>query len=160
VIEIGSPFPLFALPADSGKTVACTDLAGKPFVLFFYPKDDTESCTRENQEFSALAGKFKKAGVRVFGVSPDSVKKHGKFRDKYQLKLPLLADADRTLIEALGLWVEKHLYGRAYMGVERTTYLVDADGRLAQVWSKVRVPGHAAEVFAAAKALGVSQSVA
>jgi thioredoxin-dependent peroxiredoxin len=156
VIDIGSAFPAFELPADNGKLLCTADLAGKPCVVFFYPKDDTTSCTRENQEFSALLGQFKKAGVRLIGVSPDTVKSHCAFRDKFTLKVPLLADPDRVLIDALGLWVEKQMYGRAYLGLERTTYLVDGNGQVVNVWRKVKTPGHAAEVLAAAKSLAAN----
>ncbi len=153
MIDAGSTFPSFELPADDGKTIGSKVLAGKPYVIYFYPKDDTSGCTLEGQEFSALAPKFQAAGARVIGVSPDSVKSHCKFRDKYELKVTLAADEDRTLIGALGLWVDKQMYGKVYQGVERTTYLVDGKGKVAQVWSKVKVPEHAAEVLTAVKAL-------
>ncbi len=154
MIEAGSTFPMFELAADNGKTIGSKDLAGKPYVIYFYPKDDTSSCTLEGQEFTALMPKFKAAGARIIGVSPDSIKSHCKFRDKYELKFTLASDEERTLIEKLGLWVDKQMYGKVYKGVERTTYLVDGKGKVVRVWSKVKVPEHAAEVLAAAKALG------
>ena len=153
MIDKGVTFPAFELPADDGKMITSKDLAGKPYVIYFYPKDDTSGCTLEGQDFSALMPKFKAAGARVIGVSPDSVKSHCKFRDKYELKVTLAADEDRVLIKALGLWVDKQMYGKVYQGVERTTYLVDGKGKVAQVWQKVKVPEHAAEVLAAAKLL-------
>jgi thioredoxin-dependent peroxiredoxin len=153
VIEAGSTFPKFDLPTDDGKTIGSKDLAGKPYVIYFYPKDDTSGCTLEGQEFTALMPKFDALGARVVGVSPDTIKSHCKFRDKYELTVTLAADEQRTLIEALGLWVDKQMYGKVYKGVERTTYLVDGKGKIAQVWPKVKVPGHAGEVLAAAKAL-------
>jgi thioredoxin-dependent peroxiredoxin len=151
MISEGSSFPAFDLPADDGKTVSSADLGGKPYVIYFYPKDDTTGCTLEAQEFTVLLPKFKAAKTRVLGVSPDTVAKHCKFRDKYELSVTLLADVERALIEKLGLWVEKQMYGKAYMGVERTTFLVDGTGNVARVWSKVSPPGHAAEVLAAVK---------
>jgi peroxiredoxin Q/BCP len=122
--------------------------------VFFYPKDDTPGCTVENQDFSALAPQFEKAGVALLGVSKDPPKKHGKFIAKYGLTAPLASDAEENgLSDALGIWTEKSMYGRTYMGMLRTTYLVGADGRIAQVWDKVKVKGHAAEVLEAAKTL-------
>ncbi|MEK1888303.1 MAG: peroxiredoxin, partial [Phyllobacterium sp.] len=120
--------------------------------LYFYPKDDTSGCTQEAIEFSALRSQFEAIGAIVIGMSPDPVKKHDKFKTKHDLKVDLVADEDKTIIETYGLWVEKSMYGRKYMGVERTTFLIDANGRIAKVWNKVKVPGHAAEVLEAAKA--------
>jgi peroxiredoxin Q/BCP len=123
-------------------------------VLFFYPKDDTPGCTIENKDFSALAGEFEKAGAALLGVSKDPPKKHAKFAAKHGLAAPLASDAESSgLADALGIWVEKSMYGRTYMGMERTTYLVDADGRIARVWRKVKVKGHAEEVLTAAREL-------
>ncbi len=153
MIEAGKPFPPFELPADNGKTIGSKDLVGKPYVIYFYPKDGTSGCTLEGQAFSALLPKFTALGVRVIGVSPDSVKSHCKFRDKHDLKVALAADEDRALIESLGIWVDKQMYGKVYKGVERTTYLVDGKGKVEQIWGKVKVPEHAAEVLAAAKML-------
>lgn len=150
MIAVGDPCPDFSLTDDSSGTVTLADLAGKPFVLFFYPKDDTSGCTQEAVAFSGLLPQFEAAGVRVIGVSPDSVKSHAKFRDKHQLSVTLLSDEEKTLLDAAGVWVEKSMYGRKYMGVERTTLLVDGQRRVAAVWPKVKVPGHADEVLKAA----------
>jgi thioredoxin-dependent peroxiredoxin len=151
MIAIGERCPDFSLPDDRGGTVTLGDFAGKPLVLFFYPKDDTTGCTQEAVEFSALRGAFDEAGVALLGVSPDPVKSHAKFRDKHGLAVRLLSDEVKTLLEACGVWVEKSMYGRRYMGVERTTVLVDENGRVAAVWPKVKVPGHAEEVLTVAK---------
>jgi len=151
---IGDPVPDIALETPEGGTVRVSDFAGKKLVLFFYPKDDTPGCTTENQDFTALADEFAAAGVVLLGISKDSPARHSKFIAKYGLKAPLASDvAEGGLSDALGIWAEKQNYGRSYMGMVRTTLLVDADGRIAQVWSKVKVKGHAAEVLAAAKAL-------
>jgi len=123
-------------------------------VLYFYPKDDTSGCTAEAKDFSCLAPEFRKAGVEVIGVSPDSLVSHQKFHKKYDLAVRLAADADKAVANAYGVWVEKSMYGRKYMGVERSTFLIDKKGRIAKSWRKVKVPGHAEEVLAAAKALG------
>ena len=123
---------------------------GGPLVLYFYPKDDTSGCTREAQDFTALAGDFAKAGVRVVGLSRDPMKKHDKFIAKYELKVPLASDEDGRISEAFGTWVEKSMYGRKYMGMERSTFLIDADGKVVRAWRKVKVPGHAEEVLKAA----------
>lgn len=129
------------------------DLAGSPYVLFAYPKDDTSGCTTEAIDFSGLKPEFDAIGVSVVGISPDSAKKHDKFITKHELGLPLLADEEKTVLQALGVWKEKSMYGRKYMGVERSTFLVDGKGKVAQVWRKVSVPGHAAEVLEAARKL-------
>ena len=123
---------------------------GQPLVLYFYPKDDTSGCTREAQDFTELAGDFAKAGLKVVGLSRDPMKKHDKFIAKYELKVPLASDEDGTISDAFGTWVEKSMYGRKYMGMERATYLIGADGRVLKAWRKVKVPGHAAEVLKAA----------
>ena len=120
-----------------------------PLVLYFYPKDDTSGCTREAQDFTALAGDFAKAGARVVGVSRDPMKKHEKFIDKYELKVPLVSDEEGRISDAFGTWVEKSMYGRKYMGMARSTFLIDRDGRVARAWRKVKVSGHAAEVLKA-----------
>jgi thioredoxin-dependent peroxiredoxin len=120
---------------------------GGPLVLYFYPKDDTSGCTREAQDFTALAGDFAKAGARVVGISRDPMKKHDKFIAKYELKVPLASDEDGAISDAFGTWVEKSMYGRKYMGMERSTFLIGKDGRVARAWRKVKVPGHAAEVL-------------
>ena len=125
---------------------------GQPLVLYFYPKDDTSGCTREAQDFPELAGEFAKAGVKVIGLSRDPMKKHDKFIAKYDLKVPLASDEDGAISDAFGTWVEKSMYGRKYMGMERATYLIGADGRVQKAWRKVKVPGHATEVLKAARA--------
>ena len=123
---------------------------GQPLVLYFYPKDDTSGCTREAQDFTELAADFAKAGVKVVGLSRDPMKKHDKFIAKYELKVPLASDEGGAISDAFGTWVEKSMYGRKYMGMERATYLIGADGRVLKAWRKVKVPGHAAEVLKAA----------
>ncbi|MDO8913049.1 MAG: peroxiredoxin [Phenylobacterium sp.] len=150
VIE-GAEAPDFELAGADGP-IRLADYAGKAVVLYFYPKDDTTGCTKEAQEFSALAADFAKAGVSVVGVSKDSLKSHAKFTAKYGLAVPLGADPEGAVIERYGSWVEKNMYGRAYMGIERSTFLIK-DGRLTRIWRKVKVPGHAAEVLKAAQSL-------
>ena len=147
----GAPAPDFALETADGP-VRLADFKGKTLVLYFYPKDDTTGCTKEAQEFSALAPEFAKAGVALIGVSKDSLKAHQKFTTKYDLKLPLGSDPEGKVVEAYGSWVEKSLYGRKYMGIDRSTFLIQ-DGVVRRIWRKVKVAGHAAEVLAAAKAL-------
>ena len=153
MIEDGDKAPDFELPTDAGEALKLSRLEGKPVVLYFYPKDDTSGCTAEAKDFSKLAPDFRRAGVEVIGVSPDSVASHAKFRKKYDLAVGLAADTDKAVANAYGVWVEKSMYGRKYMGVERSTFLIDAKGHIAKSWRKVKVPGHAAEVLAAAKAL-------
>lgn len=150
---IGQPAPSFTLPRDGGTNVTLADYAGQIVVLYFYPKDDTPGCTTEAIDFSAEAEAFAKAGAVVLGVSRDTVKKHEKFRDKYGLKVALLTDEDGAVCEAYGVWVEKSMYGRSYMGIERTTFLIGRDGKIARVWDKVKVKDHAAEVLAAVSGL-------
>ncbi|HEY0053142.1 MAG TPA: thioredoxin-dependent thiol peroxidase [Caulobacteraceae bacterium] len=149
----GDLAPDFDLEADGGGRVSLADLKGAPAVVYFYPKDDTPGCTSEAQQFTELAGEFRKAGVRVVGVSKDTAKKHDKFKAKYGLDLTLAADADGAMCEAWGVWVEKTLYGRQYMGIERATFLLDREGRIARAWRKVKVKDHAADVLEAARAL-------
>jgi thioredoxin-dependent peroxiredoxin len=127
---------------------------GRPLVLYFYPKDDTSGCTKEAQDFTLLVEDFTKAGVSVVGLSRDPMKKHDKFIAKYDLKVPLASDEDGAFSDAFGTWVEKSMYGRKYMGMERATYLIDGDGRVLKAWRKVKVPGHAEEVLEAARAAG------
>ena len=129
------------------------DFKGQKLVLYFYPKDDTSGCTREAQDFTALAEEFESAGTWILGVSKDDAKKHAKFIAKYDLKVPLATDPDGSVCEAFGTWVEKSMYGRKYMGIDRATFLVDRDGVIKRVWRKVKVPGHAEEVLAAAREL-------
>lgn len=157
-LTTGQAFPSFDLPADDGSRVTGEALRGKPFVLFFYPKDDTSGCTLEALDFTALSKDFAATGVPVYGVSPDPVDKHCRFRDKHGLQVPLLADEEHALLEAAGVWVQKSMYGKTYMGVERTTVLVDAEGRIHRVWPKVKVDGHAKEVLAEAKQLAGAEA--
>ncbi len=152
-ITQGSKAPPFTLPATDGRTVSLEGLKGRKVVLYFYPKDDTSGCTREAQDFQALRQDFAAAETEIIGVSPDSLKSHDKFRAKYGLDFVLASDEAKTMLEAYGVWVEKSMYGRKYMGVERTTVLIDRDGTIAQVWPKVKVQGHAEEVLKAAQAL-------
>lgn len=152
-LDIGSKAPDFTLPRDGGGTITLSGLRGNPVILYFYPKDDTSGCTQEAIEFSGLKPQFEKLGAKVIGMSPDPVKKHDKFKTKHDLKVELVADEDKAIIESYGLWVEKSMYGRKYMGVERTTFLIDSDGKIAKVWNKVKVPGHAAEVLEATRVL-------
>jgi thioredoxin-dependent peroxiredoxin len=155
-VQDGDKAPDFELPTESGETVRLAKLikaGGKSVVVYFYPKDDTSGCTAEAKDFTRLAADFKKAGVEVIGISPDSPESHQKFASKYDLKVRLAADADKAVANAYGVWVEKSMYGRKYMGVERSTFLIDKAGRIARSWRKVKVTGHADEVLAAAKAL-------
>ena len=152
-LVLGAEMPEFELPSDAGGLVSLSGLKGRHAVLFFYPKDDTSSCTQESADFSALLAEFGSLGVFVAGVSPDSVKKHGRFRAKHGLTVTLLSDEAKALIPACGLWVEKSMYGHKYMGVERTTLLIDPAGKIAGVWEKVKVPGHAGEVLGAVRQL-------
>jgi peroxiredoxin Q/BCP len=149
-LDTGDTAPALDLATDGGGRTAIT---GRKAVVYFYPKDDTSGCTKEGQEFTALAADFAAAGVEVIGVSKDSVASHAKFRSKYDLGVTLASDPDGAACEAWGVWVEKSMYGRKYMGIERATFLVGADGRIARAWHKVKVPGHAAEVLAAARGL-------
>ena len=153
--DVGDPMPEVALTGADGRPVRLSDFRGKPLVVFFYPKDDTPGCTTENKDFSELAPEFARAGVALLGVSKDPPARHAKFTAKHGLTAPLASDAEADgLAESLGIWVEKSLYGRTYMGMERTTYLVDGAGRIARAWRKVKVKGHAAEVLEAARTLG------
>ncbi len=152
-LRIGDVAPDFTLPRDGGETIRLSDFRGRSLVVYFYPKDDTPGCTTEAIDFTALAGEFEKAGAVVIGISPDPVKKHDKFVAKHDLSIPLAADEERHAIEAYGAWQEKSLYGRRYMGVERSTFLIDPEGRIARVWPKVKVKGHAQEVLAAVREL-------
>ena len=149
----GNTAPDFTLADQSGKSVQLSKLKGKTVVVYFYPKDDTSGCTLEAKDFSSLAGSFKTAGATVIGISPDSSASHQKFIAKHELGLQLLADEEKKAAAAYGVWVEKSMYGKTYMGVERSTFLIDKSGRIAQSWRKVKVPGHAEEVLAAVKVL-------
>jgi thioredoxin-dependent peroxiredoxin len=153
MVTVGDPVPDVAFEGPEGGPVTLKAWAGKPLVLYFYPKDDTSGCTKEAQDFTELAPEFAAAGVALLGVSKDSPKKHKAFTEKYGLKVPLGTDAEGALLEAFGAWVEKSMYGRKYMGIDRSTFLIGKDGRIAREWRKVKVPGHAKEVLAAARAL-------
>jgi len=150
MLKKGDIAPNFTLPGDNGEMVSLSGLRGKPVVVYFYPKDDTSGCTKEALDFSCLLPQFDSLGVKVIGISPDSVAKHKKFRSKHALSVDLLADEEKSVLNAYGIWVEKSMYGRKYMGVERSTVLVDADGKIAEIWYKVKVPGHAEAVLEAA----------
>jgi peroxiredoxin Q/BCP len=151
---VGDAMPDIAMETPDGGSVKPSDFAGKKLVMFFYPKDNTPGCTTENKDFSALKSEFDKAGVALLGISKDSPKKHQNFIAKQELTAPLASDAEENgLSDALGIWTEKKNYGRTYMGMVRTTYLIGPDGKIAQVWDKVRVKGHAEAVLEAAKAL-------
>ena len=153
MIEQGDSAPDVELALDDGKTIQLSALKGKPVVLYFYPKDDTPGCTTQAKDFTSLAADFKKAGAEIIGVSPDSIKSHLKFRDKHTLDVQLASDESTKVATAFGAWVEKSMYGKKYMGVERSTFVIDTTGKVANAWRKVKVPGHAEEVLAAVKAL-------
>jgi thioredoxin-dependent peroxiredoxin len=152
-IAIGKPAPAFTLPTASGEKVTLSKLKGKGVVLYFYPRDDTPGCTTEAKEFSALAKEFDKIGFTVIGISKDTPEKHQKFTDKYALAVTLGSDEKGETIERYGVWVEKNMYGKKTMGIERATFLIDQKGVIRQIWRKVKAPGHAAAVLAAAKAV-------
>lgn len=152
-LEVGDMLPDAVLTAPDGATITLRDYVGKPLVLYFYPKDDTAGCTREAQDFTAALPDFHKAGAAVLGVSKDAPAKHRKFTDKYSLAVPLASD-ETGVIDAFGAWVPKVLYGREYMGIDRSTWLFDASGKLAKAWRKVKVPGHVEQVLAAVRELG------
>jgi thioredoxin-dependent peroxiredoxin len=145
----GSKAPPFSLPDESGAIVSSASLVGKPYVIYFYPKDDTPGCTTEACDFRDNLKAFNSAKVRVLGVSPDDPKRHAKFKEKYGLNFTLLSDVDKTLIGAYGIWIKKLNYGREYMGVQRSTFIVDKTGKIAKSWNGVRVPGHVQAVLAA-----------
>ena len=151
--DVGDKAPVAEFLGLDGAATSVAAYSGQKLVLYFYPKDDTTGCTKEAQEFTELAGDFAKAGATVVGISRDSVKSHAKFLGKYDLKIGLGSDESGAVTEAFGIWVEKSMYGKKYMGIERATFLIDASGTIARVWRKVKVAGHAAEVLEAAKAL-------
>ncbi|HWH17626.1 MAG TPA: peroxiredoxin [Allosphingosinicella sp.] len=153
MLSEGDPVPDVKLVGMEGQPISPTDFSGQKLVIYFYPKDDTSGCTREAQDFTALAEEFEKAGTWVIGVSKDDARKHRKFTDKYGLKVPLATDPDGSVCEAFGTWVQKSMYGRKYMGIERATFLIDRDGVVKRVWRQVKVPGHASEVLEAAREL-------
>ena len=152
-IDVGDKAPAVTLPVSGGGELSLSALKGKPVVVYFYPKDNTTGCTKEAQDFQAAIPKFKKAGAEVIGVSKDTVASHDKFAAKYDLSFPLMSDTEGKACAAFGTWVEKTLYGRKYMGIERATFLIDGKGVVRNVWRKVKVPGHVDEVLAAVKAL-------
>ena len=152
-LQEGDPAPEFRLPRDGGGEISLAALRGRKVVLYAYPKDNTPACTEEAIAFNRLRLAFADCNTEIVGVSPDSVQRHGNFKRKYELDFALLADEEQELASAYGIWVEKSMYGRKFMGVERSTFLIDADGRLARIWRKVKVAGHAEEVLEAARAL-------
>lgn len=155
MISEGDRAPDLDVQTSDGRTLQLSN-PGKPLVLYFYPKDDTSGCTREAQDFTAFASDFECAGAMVVGVSRDPMKKHEKFIGKYDLKIPLASDEDGRISEAFGTWIQKSIYGRKYMGMERSTFLIGGDGRVLKVWRKVKVPGHAQEVFDSVKELAAA----
>jgi peroxiredoxin Q/BCP len=152
-LDVGDKAPNFKLPGDDGNTVSLADFKGRKLVVYFYPRADTPGCTRESIDFSKLRAAFTKAGADVIGVSADPVKAQEAFKKKHKLSVGLLSDETHAMLEAYGAWGKKSMYGKTFMGIVRMTYLIGPDGRIAQVWPKVKVDGHAAEVLAAAKAL-------
>jgi len=152
-LAVGDKAPAFKVAADSGEAISSSSLKGKPYIVYFYPKDDTSGCTKEAIAFSDHLKKFDRLGVTVVGISKDSVESHAKFRKKHKLKVALGSDPETKMADAWGVWGEKTLYGRKYMGMERATFLVDAKGVIKQMWRKVKVPGHVEAVLAAAEAL-------
>ncbi len=153
MLDTGDLAPDFTLPRDGGEEITLSSLRGAPVVLFFYPRDDTSGCTKEALAFTALRADFEAAGATVLGISKDTVAKHEKFRDKHALEVPLLSDAEAQTCEAYGVWKEKNMYGKQFFGIERSTFLIDGEGRIARAWRKVKVPGHAEEVLEAVKSL-------
>lgn len=151
VPQEGDFAPDFDLPVTGGETMSISGYAGKPLVLFIYPKDDTSGCTKEAVAFSEAIPEFSKLDVRVVGMSPDPIDKHDKFRDKHDLKMPLVSDEEKTALDAYGVWVEKNMYGKKYMGVERSTFLIGPEGKIIKAWRKVKVPGHVEEVLKAVR---------
>lgn len=152
-LNIGDSAPDFTLPGNGAQNISLAGFRGKPLVLYFYPKDDTTACTTEAISFSQLLPEFQKSGASVVGVSADSVKKHDNFVAKRELTIALGSDEDTAVSQAYGVWKEKSMYGKTYMGIERTTFLIDAEGRIARIWPKVKVSGHAEDVLAAVKTL-------
>jgi thioredoxin-dependent peroxiredoxin len=149
MLDIGSKAPDFTAETDSGETISLKDFRGKKVVLYFYPKDDTTGCTKEACDFRDNFAHLKRAGAIVFGVSPDPVKKHVKFKEKYDLPFTLVSDPDKTICGLYDVWKEKSMYGRKYMGVERSTFVIDENGKITAIWRKVKVPGHVEEVLEA-----------
>jgi len=152
-LEIGHPAPDFSLSRDGGDTVTLSELRGKNVVLYFYPKDDTPGCTKEAIAFTGQVEEFAALDTVIFGISKDTVTKHEKFIAKHDLGVALLSDEEGAMCDAYGVWVEKSMYGKTYMGIERATYLIDKEGKIAQIWRKVKVPGHSDAVLEAVKAI-------
>lgn len=152
-LEVGDTAPSFNLPTDGGGNISLKDLKGETVILYFYPKDDTSGCTAEACAFRDALPDFSKAKAKVVGISKDPVKKHDKFKEKYDLTFPLASDEDGAVCAAYGTWVEKSMYGRKYMGIDRSTFLIDGKGVIRAIWRKVKVPGHVDEVLKAAQAL-------
>lgn len=152
-LAVGAKAPAFTLPRDGGGQVSLAEFRGRKLVLYFYPRADTSGCTKEAIAFSGLAKAFARAGIDVLGVSADPVRKQDAFKAKYKLAIPLASDETHKMLEAYGVWTEKSMYGRRFMGVARKTFLIGADGRIARIWPKVQVEGHAEEVLAAGKEL-------
>ena len=150
-LKIGDTAPTFTAPRDGGTSIALSDYAGKQVVLYFYPKDDTPGCTKEAIGFTEMVAEFGDADTIILGVSKDPVKKHDKFIAKHELSIALVSDEDGDICESYGTWVEKSMYGKTYMGIERATFLIGADGKISQIWRKVKVPGHVAAVLDAAR---------
>jgi peroxiredoxin Q/BCP len=153
VIAVGDRLPPFSLPTDGGGSISAEDLRGRKAVVYFYPKDDTPGCTSEAQAFRDSLDDFASAGATIVGISIDSVASHDRFKVKHRLNFPLASDADKAVAGAMGVWVQKSMYGKTYMGVERATFLIDGEGVVRRIWRKVKVPGHVAEVLAAVKAI-------
>jgi len=152
-LKEGLKAPAFNLPTDGGEKIRLADLKGQNVVVYFYPKDMTPGCTVEAVDFSAMVSEFRKAKTFVIGVSKDSVERHDKFKEKHDLKITLASDEKGAMLEKYGVWQEKKLYGKVFMGIVRSTFLIDSEGKIAKIWPKVRVKGHAADVLEAAKAL-------
>ncbi len=153
MVEEGNILQEFNLPVSGGGKLSSKDLLGKATVLFVYPKDDTSGCTKEAIAFTELKSAFDELGVEIYGLSPDGLESHEKFITKHDLKVPLISDDEKELIRGLGVWVEKNMYGRRYMGVDRSTFIIDAEGKIVKIWRRVKVPGHAEKVLEAARAL-------
>ena len=158
MLSEGDAAPDVILEGMDGQPLNLADYRGQKLIVYFYPKDDTSGCTREAQDFTALAGEFENAGAWILGVSKDDAKKHRQFTDKYDLQIPLATDTDGSASEAFGTWVQKSMYGRKYMGIDRATFLIDGDGVVQRIWRNVKVPGHAEDVLAAARELKVRGS--
>ena len=146
-LQIGDKAPAFTMPVNDTKSVSLSDFKGKPLILYFYPKDDTPGCTKQACSFSENLSQFNKLNIAVLGVSKDSIAKHAKFKAKYNLAFPLASDENTTTCEDYGVWVEKSMYGKKYMGIERTTFLIDGEGVIRHIWDKVKVPGHIEDVL-------------